>query len=418
MRKVRYSVFVIIYCFIIISGCKKDNQPDDNSIIWLEATEQVNGTLTVLENIQVLKVYGSYYEMGYAHGYLLAQEIFERQELELSQPGIVDFFENYVLPNLQLFHIPEQYLDEIEGMYNGVKARADGSLYTDILGREVTLNDAIALNCISALASRLQCSAFSAWNNVTDDNSVITGYNHDTEDNERFTGQWLIIARKPSAALATVCVGRAGDMNVHTAMNEHGVTLSCHGVNDANSATSSEGFTPEGIIFRELIEKVDSINPVEDISALLNDRYPTEAEALLISWPAGRNLFSAAAVELDGDLTINNGFTIREPDTDKEYIVQTNDFRLRKEPPETECERYYYLNATLDSISGGLKTPLTIESAWILLGEIHPHDSYLTQHAVIFEPLKKRIHIAFAEQGIHAHSCDRVTVDIDDLLPQ
>ncbi len=113
----------------------------------------MNGALTALEHMRVLKLHGTFYKMGYAHGYLLAPEIYERQELELSQPGLVDFFENQVLPNLHLFHIRDQYMEEIEGMYDGFLSRGGGSVYSELLEREVTLNDAIALNCVNAPAA-------------------------------------------------------------------------------------------------------------------------------------------------------------------------------------------------------------------------------------------------------------------------
>lgn len=39
----------------------------------------------------------------------------------------------------------------------------------------------------------------------------------------------------------------------------------------------------------------------------------------------------------------------------------------------------------------------------------------LTEIAVVFEPEKKLIHIAFAEPGINAHECNRVTLNIEEL---
>ena len=424
MRSMRAASAFAMLFLISALGCSDTDTtgPDGDGSKWLDATEQVNGTLTTLGNIRVLKLHGTFYEIGYAHGYLLAPEIFERQELELSQSGVLEFFENEVLPNLDLFHIPDQYMEEIQGMYDGFLSRGGGSVYSDVLGREVTSDDAIALNCVSALSSRMQCSSFSAWGGMIHDSTSVTGYNHDTEDNERYTGRWLIITRKPAAGLgayATVCVGRAGDMNVHTVMNEQGVTLSCQAVNDANPPTSSEGFTPEGLIFRQLVESAGRADPAGDISAVLNDIFATEAEALLMSWPGEGGAYSAAAVvELDGDLTVNHGFTIRQPGGSEEYIIQTNHFWLRQEPPEVQCDRYYHLKGVLDSVSTGTQPALTVESAWDLLSEIQLGDPYLTQIAVVFEPSKKLMHVAVADPGVHAHFCSRVTVDIEDILSE
>jgi hypothetical protein len=406
--------------FGLILGCNRDNavEPAHSTPKWKPATEQVNGAITTLESMRVLTLHGTFYEMGYAHGYLLAPEILERQELELSQPGVIDFFENQVLPNIHLFDIPDQYMEEIDGMYAGFLSRGGGSVYSELLQREVTLTDAIALNCINALASRVACSSFSAWNHMTYDNNTITGYNHDTKDDERNTERWLLIVRNPlsgSGANSSVCAGRAGDMNVHTVINDMGVTLSCQSINDASPATSTEGFTPEGLIFRQLIESVDYIDPAGDISGVLDDIYATEAEALLMSWPASAEQYSAIALELDGDLLDNHGYTIRQPSGAEEYIIQTNHFWLRRQPV-SQCDRYYYVKSSLDSIAAGTRSPLTVESAWNLLSNIQPEDSYLTQIAVVFEPSKMRMHIAFAEPGKHAHLCRREILNIEALL--
>ena len=204
---------VLILQFALVLGCDEDKttEPKELPSKWLNPTESVNGTLTTLENMRVLKLHGTFYEMGYAHGYLLAPEIYERQELELSQPGVADFYENQVLPNIHLFNIRDQYMDEIGRMYAGFVARGGGSVYSGLLKRAVTLDDAIALNCINTLVSRSAYSSFSAWNSTTHDSTTITGYNHDTLDDDRNTGRWLLIVRAPaggSGAYATVCAGR------------------------------------------------------------------------------------------------------------------------------------------------------------------------------------------------------------------
>src|SRR4030042_4379008 len=50
-------------------------------------TQQVKGELTFIDGKRVLRVWGTHYEMGYAHGYLLAAEI-------------VDMLEEYMLGKL------------------------------------------------------------------------------------------------------------------------------------------------------------------------------------------------------------------------------------------------------------------------------------------------------------------------------
>ena len=87
----------------------------------------------------------------------------------------MDFYKNHVLPNISQVHFPGEYYEEIQGNFDGVKARTvSGTIYSEILGREVNFNDAIALNCMSAFAFRGMCSTFSAWDDMTHDGAVLS----------------------------------------------------------------------------------------------------------------------------------------------------------------------------------------------------------------------------------------------------
>jgi hypothetical protein len=421
MKKIFFSlkIFTGIFLFTLMSCDENPASEELNDPVWLPITEDVNGSLSSIESMRTLKLYGSHYEIGYAHGYLLGPEIFERQKSILSEEGLLVFYENEVLPNINQVHFPNEYYQEIQGNYDGIKARTvDGIIYSELLGREVNYNDAIALNCLNAFASRGMCSSFSVWGDITHNGAVLTAYNHDCSIADEYTGKWIVIVRVPdkaSGAIPTVCIGQAGDLNVHTVMNFSGITLSCQAINMFNPATSTDGFASEGIIFRNLIENVHAEQPVEDIENVLNVLYGIEAEALMMSWPNPDQNTCAAALEIDGNLTQNHGFSLRFPDNNKQYIIQTNHFRLRYALPEEPCQRYQDIEACLDSIVSGEKSPLTVESAWQLLRDVRNGGDFLTEIAVIFEPVDKLMHVAFAESGINAHECNRVTLDIGAL---
>ncbi len=419
-RPARAIVPLVLVLIVQGTGCGKDPVSDNqHEITWLPVTENVNGSLSTVEQLRILKVFGSHYEMGYAHGYLLGPEIFERQESVLARAGLLELYENQVLPNLDSVHFPDEYYDEIRGNFDGVKARtARGEIYSEILGREATFNDALALNCLNAFASQGMCSSFSAWGDMTYDGTVLTAYNHDCLITDEHTGKWYVIVRVPvgeSGALPSVCVGLAGDLNIHTGMNSDGITLSCQSINTANSATSTDGFTSEGIIFRKLVETVSAASPVEDIESVLNVLYGVESEALMMSWPNLDQTTHAAALEIDGNLSQNHGFSLRYPDNEKQYIIQTNHFWLRYPPPTVPCARYGDIETSLASIASGVTPPLTIQTAWDLLRDVRNGGDFLTEIAVVFEPEKKLMHVAIAEPGKHAHECSRVTLDLVTL---
>jgi hypothetical protein len=67
-----YLISAVIFTIMIGAGCN-DKQNGD----WQPITEEVNGTITTIQGMQVLKVWGTPFEMGYANGYLAAPVIHE-----------------------------------------------------------------------------------------------------------------------------------------------------------------------------------------------------------------------------------------------------------------------------------------------------------------------------------------------------
>jgi hypothetical protein len=420
IRLFTQSIFPVAILLCILVSCGENplsQEPSETT--WQPITEDVNGILSTVENMRVLKLYGSHYEMGYAHGYLLGPEIFERQESNLAQEGILELYENQVLPNIQQVHFPSIYYEEIRGNFEGVTARTtNGTIYSSVLERVVDFNDALALNALNAFASQGMCSSFSAWGGITQTGEVLTGYNHDCALSNNYTGKWLIIVRVPdqeSGAIPSVCAGMAGELNIHTGMNSTGVTLTCHAINSPYETTSTDGFTSEGIIFRKLTEYVNAGAPPPGIKNILNVLYGIESEALMMSWPYVDSGTRAVAVEIDGNLSQNHGFSLRYPDNNRPYIMQTNHFWLRYPPPDLPCDRYAYLEDFLSSIASGHSPVLSVDTAWNLLAELPREPGVITEIAVVFEPVEKRMHVAFAEPGTNAHECNRVTLSIEEL---
>ncbi|MGB2988317.1 MAG: hypothetical protein WBE26_20800, partial [Phycisphaerae bacterium] len=58
---------------------------------------------------------------------------------------------------------------------------------------------------------------------------------------------------------------------------------------------------------------------------------------------------------------------------------------------------------------------LTTKRAWNMLGGVSI-EGIITHHSVVFEPNKRLMHVAFAENGKHAPKCKAVTLDVAKLL--
>ena len=156
---------------------------------------------------------------------------------------------------------------------------------------------------------------------------------------------------------------------------------------------------------------------IQDAESILQAHYTYGGCGPLVSWPYSGTGASAAVLEFDSDLTNNNGYTIREPDSDKSCIIQTNHFRVRIEPMD-DCPRYNLVNQRMEEIQASRgQEHLTTDGAWELLKETPIQgDGSLVLYSVVFEPNQRLMHVAFAQPGIHAPFRNVVTLDVVELL--
>ncbi len=420
-HKLFNSICLFLPVLFIFFACDKDNttEPENPINNWLPITENVNGELTEIEGIPLLILWGTNYEQGYAHGYLYAPEVIEYLEKQLNQEeGLVEFMETFMLPNIDKYTVPEEYLQEMKGFLAGMEARAGGAVFVTAIDRTLTLNDVIASTCVDNIDHLLSthCTSFSAWDIVTAGGGTITGRNYDHPDDEINTGRYIFIVRKSppeSKALSWISVALPGALNCETAMNSEGVTFATQEVNLIRETSATESFCPETLLQRKLLESARAASVVEDVSAVLQDLYTNGGEAILMSWPSDQGGCSAV-FEIDGDLATGHGFTVRQPDSGFPYMIQTNQFYERLEP--SASNRYSLIKNYLGGIISGDNPSLTVEKAWEILGQVPSSESLLIQHAVVFEPDKMLMHVAFAEPGTHATECRKVTLDVAQLL--
>jgi len=135
---------------------------------------------------------------------------------------------------------------------------------------------------------------------------------------------------------------------------------------------------------------------------------------LMMSFPFTGNNKGSVVFEYDGNLSITNGVTVREPGASNFFQIATNHYRERRQP--VDCERYTLLIGELNEIavSGGTMH-FTTEKAWNLLESVCAGGG-LTLDSTVFEPNKKLMHVAFAENGVSAPSCRVVTLNVAELI--
>jgi hypothetical protein len=136
-------------------------------------TTPVNGYLHEVNGQRVLHVWGTHYEMGYAHGVLLGKEIVQSMNeyvLNLLPPAI--YSAAHIIAPL-LFQLPDEYREEVRGMIDGVFASGANAFITP-LNRYLDADDLIFCNAVGDIGA-MACSSQIVWDSATKDDPQLHG---------------------------------------------------------------------------------------------------------------------------------------------------------------------------------------------------------------------------------------------------
>lgn len=379
---------------------------------------KVNGTLAEKDGLPVLTVWGTPEERGYAHGFLLANEIVSLFDVVVGTDqfgGGADGYTKRILPMLGRMKIDPQYVAELQGMLAGIEARAQGSAQVPRLRRSLRYEDLVAVNCLADFM-KTGCSSFAAWGPMTKDGATIAGRNVDYYTAQGLFGTDLVVVNTASdkrSALGWVSITWPGMVCCFTGMNAEGVTVSLHNV-EGYPPSVDTGFTPRGFTFRKAIESARSETAFEDVMQVLQEHVSLVGNNVVVTKPFAGKGRGASVFEYDGDLSRNGGVTIRDFGSTQNFIACTNDYHTRAAPGS--CGRYSTLSTGLQRIaaSGGVHY-LTKERAKKMLRDVVvPWNT--TYHSVVFEPNKRLMHVGFAKAGKDAPYHEFTTLDVSELL--
>ncbi len=324
-----------------------------------------------------------------------------------------DTWENEVIPAIIRFNIEQRFEKELGGMLAGIVARAGREVKIPSLGRALQYEDLAAIN-IGPDFFGIQCSSFAGWGPMTADGNTITGRNFDWQEVPGvFEKQFVIVyvSSTESQRLGFVTINWPGIIGCSTVMNAEGVTLNINNTN-GYPPTQTSGFHPRILIYREAIESAHAGTALDDVENVLKARMTSTPQNLMVTMPYSGDNQGSVVFEYDGNISVDNGVTVREPDSTKFFQICTNHCRERKQP--IVCERFSLLSEQLESIaaSGGAYH-LTKEKAWELLDDVAVNNP--THHRVVFQPNQKLMHIALSVVR-PAPQFNAVTLDVSKLL--
>lgn len=388
----------------------------------------VNGELRDVQGVPVLRVWGTASERGYAQGYLFGERIVRLLNANLKNffdlDGGSTAYDGAAMLLMTTMRIAPEYQQEMEGIVEGAIAKFGEKATVAALGRPLAYRDLVTINCLSDMP-RFGCSSFAVWGALTKDGKTLAGRNLDWHRVPGLDDEEVVVVYQPDAQRRTmgwVSITWPGFIGCLTGMNDEGVTLSVHDVY-CDSPTVPVGLTPRGLLLREAIERARLDSAVENVTKVLRASTCRVGSNVAMALPIGTKpatLGPSAIFECDANKDRTAGVSRRTLKNDGKsplHLVCTNHHRKRAEAER--CGRYCKLDDTLQQMEkdGGR---VDEESAWKLLQDVAQPGSegfpILTHYSVVFEPDRKKLHVAFSRGGRAAPFCRPIGLDVAELM--
>ena len=281
------SSVTVFFALLALIGAERSPTLLSNEI---QKSPNGHGVLKPLENAHVLQLNGSPYEKGYAHGYLLANQIIDWSyfyQFQYNMGKNVTYYTEFSDWLIKNQFVTEDYKQEVSGIYAGMKD-SKVSLYVDGLDRDFTESDIYVMNAYlegTPNAGALQpgpfaiprpkkssgtsssstayvssnvdghimtkpsreppaCTQFVAWGHLTSDSETLAGRNMDGETDPWYVTvtHLIVFAVEPQSAseVRYISIMWPGHVGTLTSMNEEGVSmmLNCGAMNSGPIATN------------------------------------------------------------------------------------------------------------------------------------------------------------------------------------
>jgi len=354
---------------------------------------------------KLLQVWGTHYEMGFAHGYLLASEIVRTyidKWIGYSSYHSVtpEYYENTYLPWYQeKYYIPQEFQDESQGIIDGILAKGV-SLYHPALGRDLNVMDICAITGAGD-DEDFGCSSLSGWGeSTTGDDTLQGGFviarNVDGKVglNMALANASLIIAYSPSDPdeQRFFNVSFVPAFGAYSCINEHGVGL----CSNSGNHPDTNYIPPHSLIgalltSRLAIEKVDpdgnGVNDIFDIDSMHIPSQHLRCNLYHVYSPYdAAHPIPAAVIEIN-----NLGDTMRfvsdnyiSPAINSQWnLALTNHTRILY--PPASCDRYQRIADSLNA-DFHLDTQRAMRIANTVAVGYNTGNAHCTYHSIVLRP--------------------------------
>ena len=335
--------------------------------LWMGlATAQPQGQLSQYGDKQVLKVWGTHYQRGFAQGYLLNQRVMDvfhgyyYTMFAFGSASAYDYFWNWYQQHFS-FH-PRLYL-EAEGLIDGIAASGT-SLWHDGLQRNLTTDDVMLANAVVDMVNvrnrlrpedplELGCASLSSWGISTQQDSLLAGSAVitrllDWSSNDALIGNPLLVVHNPSEAdeqkwLSFTYPGMLGALS---AINESGTAAF---LNMGNDYYNPSPFNLTHVLFdiRDGLELRDADNDgydkAEDVFNRLSAGHHYNG-TIIHALDERQGNPNAMVIETNNSNTVIRRYN-QNGSLPGRHLAATNHFRVLGYP--ACCERYVAIQDSL-----------------------------------------------------------------------
>jgi hypothetical protein len=411
-RSKHLIMLLLIVLTLLIVACGKGRVQKTTSPSPMEEVE-VNGSLEGINGVRVLRVWGSRQEMGYAQGYLLADDLMELFEEVLFDTFPRQWTYERVVGMLKEHVVwPEGYREEMEAMVLGMEA-ALGEL-PEIANQRIEAGSVVVnadmvaiLNAHTDLVDLPRdCCSFAAWGAATGDGQTRVGGNQQGQRGP-LHDHALLMVRQPKDGLSTACSNIPGSLTCMRGLNETGVAMMPQGAE--TPWIEIDGSCYAGMHGRLVLEQVAAGPDMVSEIVKVFETNPRCGSSIFLfaqrtpTWSDSDADQTAVVIEHDYE-----GVTARLPSHNAlhrnpltEAIVATNHF-LRRETPAShptldESDRRY--QAMVAVLQEGINDLTDMQEVLIACDR-----GGIAQQTVYVEPDTMAIHVAFRPSADAPHS--------------
>jgi len=249
------------------------------------------------DNIKIVYLQGSPFEIGYAHGKLLKKEIEDQAKFWVytikSRSLGTNIGINLMTERAKEVekYIPSEYLEELHGIS---------------VGSNLDYDTVLMINALATTAKSFSGNGCTSFTFRDQKSNIIRSRNVDGPTSDFYIGTVIYIV-KPDSGFGYFCINRPGWITCMTGMNEMGLTLGDHWLGGFRQKTWNK--IPQNFLHRKVIQYSPTIDHAEE---QFKQHTPYPISMYLVSSKNGAAVFEMANDKFaridmeDGYLALSN----------------------------------------------------------------------------------------------------------------